>query len=471
MYPNSFASGHSRSRLYNELLLNCPPLTRALVAAPPPTTHLALPLLSYTQQNIRKRPIRDEAIAGTVAATKRSRTAPPLPPYDTLPNTLFRLRSLSPNKKFADPLISPSHSPNTLPILSPPKLHLPHKRRQPVRLPPIASALSSAPITPRAPIKLKPITPTVSLDYFDTYKPNDEQWRCEILDTIKGNESQFSSQYGSGLKPKFDLRILLKLTMLHPSTSHTPYVEARKINYPYELNYTYLNGLYLKDVENFPEWREAAQLLIQLSQPQQQSAATSSQPLPSTSAGTALPLMYTLAGYTYASVPPGALPQQSYQMCSKPPTTAAPAPTLAPMMLAPSLSAAASALTPQINHASEVESKLHKFIPITPPTKSKPRVELTRLPPKHLLHRVCILCGLDQLPCWRPSWLIKEGQLCNLCGLRYKKTLARCLNMQCKKIPAKGEWLLMQGKGKVQFEDGIEGYSCLECGWRVEVKK
>lgn len=32
------------------------------------------------------------------------------------------------------------------------------------------------------------------------------------------------------------------------------------------------------------------------------------------------------------------------------------------------------------------------------------------------------------------------------------------------------EWALMQSKGKVTFEDGTEGYSCLDCGWKVEVK-
>lgn len=78
-------------------------------------------------------------------------------------------------------------------------------------------------------------------------------------------------------------------------------------------------------------------------------------------------------------------------------------------------------------------------------------------------------CSLEQLPCWRPSWLVAEGQLCNSCGLRYKKTQARCLNMACKKIPAKGEWALMQSKGLVRFSDGTEGYSCLECSSRVLV--
>lgn len=96
----------------------------------------------------------------------------------------------------------------------------------------------------------------------------------------------------------------------------------------------------------------------------------------------------------------------------------------------------------------------HKFIPISPPSsKSKSRSELLKSPPKHhhSTHnpRVCISCGSDQSPCWRPSWSIKEGQLCNSCGLRYKKTSARCLNKECKKIPAKGEWSLMQSKGSI----------------------
>ncbi|KAK9345700.1 hypothetical protein V1522DRAFT_106624 [Lipomyces starkeyi] len=42
-------------------------------------------------------------------------------------------------------------------------------------------------------------------------------------------------------------------------------------------------------------------------------------------------------------------------------------------------------------------------------------------------NRRCISCGSDQSPCWRPSWSIEAGQLCNSCGLRYKKTGARML--------------------------------------------
>ena len=113
-----------------------------------------------------------------------------------------------------------------------------------------------------------------------------------------------------------------------------------------------------------------------------------------------------------------------------------------------------------------------KFIPITPPSAKQKTTRDLKSPPKLLNPpRVCISCGSDQSPCWRPSWSSKEGQLCNSCGLRYKKTSARCLNDECKKIPAKGEWSLMVTKGTTKFEDGSEGYGCLECGSAVEVKR
>ncbi|KAK9456092.1 hypothetical protein V1511DRAFT_257595 [Dipodascopsis uninucleata] len=77
--------------------------------------------------------------------------------------------------------------------------------------------------------------------------------------------------------------------------------------------------------------------------------------------------------------------------------------------------------------------------------------------------RRCISCGSDQSPCWRPSWSIEAGQLCNSCGLRYKKTGARCLSPSCGRIPAKGEWVTMrstQSNGR---------YTCLYCGGGVAV--
>lgn len=89
--------------------------------------------------------------------------------------------------------------------------------------------------------------------------------------------------------------------------------------------------------------------------------------------------------------------------------------------------------------------------------------------------RKCISCGSDQSPCWRPSWSASAGQLCNSCGLRYKKTGARCMDKSCGRIPAKGEWTAMKNRGKVNIacEDGSShlGYKCLHCGGEVEVKE
>lgn len=81
--------------------------------------------------------------------------------------------------------------------------------------------------------------------------------------------------------------------------------------------------------------------------------------------------------------------------------------------------------------------------------------------------RRCISCGSDQSPCWRPSWSAAAGQLCNSCGLRYKKTGARCVSPTCRRIPAKGEWMVMKNAatrihGKLTFQ-------CLSCGGEVEV--
>ncbi|KAK9477863.1 hypothetical protein V1514DRAFT_98466 [Lipomyces japonicus] len=77
--------------------------------------------------------------------------------------------------------------------------------------------------------------------------------------------------------------------------------------------------------------------------------------------------------------------------------------------------------------------------------------------------RRCISCGSDQSPCWRPSWSIEAGQLCNSCGLRYKKTGARCLSPACGRIPAKGEWVAMRSS------QPAGRYSCLYCGGGVAV--
>lgn len=80
--------------------------------------------------------------------------------------------------------------------------------------------------------------------------------------------------------------------------------------------------------------------------------------------------------------------------------------------------------------------------------------------------RTCLSCGSNQSPCWRPSWNLSEGQLCNSCGLRYKKTGARCVSETCLRIPAKGEFNLIKSKANNKVCD----YKCLKCGSGIEVK-
>lgn len=82
--------------------------------------------------------------------------------------------------------------------------------------------------------------------------------------------------------------------------------------------------------------------------------------------------------------------------------------------------------------------------------------------------RKCVSCHSTDSPCWRPSWSGKrQDQLCNSCGLRYKKTHTRCLNESCRKIPTKGELSIMKSNGisRKQNLDGSvsEGYTCLFC--------
>ncbi|KAG5365738.1 Transcriptional regulatory protein [Yarrowia sp. B02] len=85
--------------------------------------------------------------------------------------------------------------------------------------------------------------------------------------------------------------------------------------------------------------------------------------------------------------------------------------------------------------------------------------------------RRCISCGSDQSPCWRPSWSASAGQLCNSCGLRYKKTGARCTEADCGRIPAKGEWAVMRNTAKRNPDTGRMDYACIYCRGVVEVNE
>lgn len=96
--------------------------------------------------------------------------------------------------------------------------------------------------------------------------------------------------------------------------------------------------------------------------------------------------------------------------------------------------------------------------------------------PKRTSNRTCISCLSSDSPCWRPSWTNKkQDQLCNSCGLRYKKTQTRCLNETCRKIPSKGELAIMKANGKITRtnSDGTltEGLGCLFCNSMVEIRE
>lgn len=92
----------------------------------------------------------------------------------------------------------------------------------------------------------------------------------------------------------------------------------------------------------------------------------------------------------------------------------------------------------------------------------------------------CMSCFSSLSPCWRPSWAPDEGQLCNSCGLRYRKTKARCYNPSCLKIPSKSEWALMVKRGEVLLDiydsqGNVIGkkmsYRCLDCDSAMEVSR
>lgn len=333
-----------------------------------------------------------------------------------------------------------------------------------INLPNISSALNAAPVTPQGSVKLKPIA-GVSLDYSDT---NIESYKHDLLHNLAGKIAPTNSN-----KPTFNSNS--KFKPVHPNIKH--------INFPYESNYTYLNKTYMNDVEKYPEYLELAKSLVDLSKghvkedhspipsfnshpqvsPHQQLSPQQLSPPHISESPTSRRMSYVATyapDYQYHYHDQHHHQHQhQHQQYQAPPQQFAPT-----YYHRPSLTPQTSPIMPSS------ASQTHKFVPITPPASNKRANVAPKSPPKHN-QRVCISCGSDQSPCWRPSWSIKQGQLCNSCGLRFKKTSARCLNSSCRKIPAKGEWSLMQSKGEIQFEDGIDGYSCLECGWRVEVKK
>lgn len=406
---------------------------------------------------------------------KRSRTAPPQSPSPNLKSehterhsrnysdvvtsfdktNIARPRSLSPSK--TETVSSPSASPKVDNSSVPSQ---PEKTKSSITLPSFSTVLRE---------NVKTVAPTTSLDYFDTYKPNDENWRYGLLDTMKSSKNYNLGNYtvsNSNTRPVFDSKIS------RPTLPKIDFEPKRKINFPYESNYTYLNKTYLNDVERYPEYLELAHSLIQLSHPSAVPTLAPIQVPPSRVKPNFPPLYPHQVQEHHYYQPPH--PQQPASLQSHHQNHHQQQNSYPAFMTSPS---ATVMNIPPYNYVPEqprTPPKKHtKFIPITPPSsKANNKIKNDSLKsPTKSNHppRVCISCGLDQSPCWRPSWSSKEGQLCNSCGLRYKKTSARCLNKNCKKIPAKGEWSLMQTKGKTTFEDGKEAYACLDCGNEVEV--
>ncbi|GMM30993.1 DNA-binding transcription repressor [Martiniozyma asiatica (nom. inval.)] len=81
----------------------------------------------------------------------------------------------------------------------------------------------------------------------------------------------------------------------------------------------------------------------------------------------------------------------------------------------------------------------------------------------------CLSCHSSNSPCWRPSWNPEQGQLCNSCGLRYRKTKARCTNVECLHIPSKSEWNIINKRGKINGASH-DHLKCLRCDSHMELK-
>ncbi|KAJ1957729.1 DNA-binding transcription repressor [Linderina pennispora] len=89
----------------------------------------------------------------------------------------------------------------------------------------------------------------------------------------------------------------------------------------------------------------------------------------------------------------------------------------------------------------DIEGSAEPEQPAKPPkTAKRKREERATSPAKRANssggRRCCVSCGVKETPCWRPGW-IDGMNLCNSCGLRYKKGKVYCAS--CCYVPMKTE--------------------------------
>lgn len=115
------------------------------------------------------------------------------------------------------------------------------------------------------------------------------------------------------------------------------------------------------------------------------------------------------------------------------------------------------------NISSAIKSSSNSSIQSSPKSKKTSRSNSSASQHSHKTYKFhqCLSCKTQESPCWRPSWAIsKKEQLCNSCGLRYKKSRIRCLNDACLRIPSLSEAHIMKNGKEMK---------CLYCSSEVEI--
>lgn len=484
-----------------------------------------------------------------IGMVKKRRTTPPLPPYEHA--ALNRARSVLPTRVPLSPVLLPAVVPGLSPVKAaaepvvrqavPPAVQAsplglppttPHTSRQvsagapqlvPAVLPSFSSSLSG--YVNR--YKNMALTPSVSLEYCDTYTPMDSNWRHAMKESLPENLAPVP-------RPSTPIRVSTP-----PPVSSIDRLAAQLLsdmlqsvlNYPYEHGvaamtppqeltspqlYHYFEdsgygrgnghaygnggGHYVNVLPTMPK-RNPPPALTDDELRERRSAEekrhffggqlgyytsprrhereivrynypVAPMPCAAHSVGRLVPVRELLVTPQASPSPePSRMTLPSISTIGMGQYSGVSAPVVAPVVpvvsAAPVAPAVPAAAVPMAS-APPLHPAHHPTTFVKAPVSPKRNPLPTRLPG---VKRHCILCGLDQLPCWRPLWLAAAGQLCNLCGLRYKKTGARCLNQHCGRIPAKGEWTTMQKRGRcVWLVASLRWcYKCLHCDGEVEV--